>query len=265
LLVLDHKDGFHADPVRRALYRISFGAADGFLFAHPALARPWQAAGLITPQQPIYAVMENSTRMRPLPRELARAQSGMLGHPALLWVGRLNANKDPLTVLDGFERALPQLPDAQLTMAYTAADWLSAVQARIASSTLLRERVQLVGTIAREKLAAFYSAADFFVLGSQHEGTSMALIEALACGAVPVVTDIPTFRAMTAAGALGALWPVGNAVAFADALIRLSQRDLAPMRAAIAAHFARELSWEAIGQRALAAYADAIARRSSRK
>ena len=28
----------------------------------------------------------------------------------MLWVGRLNANKDPMTVFDGFERSLARLP-----------------------------------------------------------------------------------------------------------------------------------------------------------
>ena len=48
-------------------------------------------------------------------------------------------------------------------------------------------------------MAAFYSAADLFVVGSHHEGSGYSLMEACACGAMPVVTDIPTFRLLTAA------------------------------------------------------------------
>ena len=44
-----------------------------------------------------------------------------------------------------------------------------------------------------------YAAADVFVLGSRHEAASFALIEALAFGVTPVVSDIPAFRALTAA------------------------------------------------------------------
>ena len=36
---------------------------------------------------------------------------GATGDPLILWVGRLTTNKDPLTVLDGLERALPQMPN----------------------------------------------------------------------------------------------------------------------------------------------------------
>ena len=38
----------------------------------------------------------------------------------ILWVGRLTTNKDPLTVLDGLERALPQLPGARALMVFGA-------------------------------------------------------------------------------------------------------------------------------------------------
>lgn len=56
------------------------------------------------------------------------------------------------------------------------------------------------------------------VAGSRHEGSGYAVIEALACGVVPVVTDIAPFRALTDRGRVGALWPVGNAERLARAL-----------------------------------------------
>ena len=56
-----------------------------------------------------------------------------------------------------------------------------------------------------------------FVSGSHSEGSGYALIEAMSAGVVPVVTDIPSFRAI--AGDCGARWPPGDAGAFADALL----------------------------------------------
>jgi glycosyltransferase involved in cell wall biosynthesis len=88
------------------------------------------------------------------------------------------------------------------------------------------------------------------------------LIEALACGAIPVVADIPTFRRLTKDGALGALWPPGSADAFVQALRDAQARDAASLRTAIARHFEAELSWAAIGRRALAIYED-VARQGS--
>ena len=115
----------------------------------------------------------------------------------------------------------------------------------------------------QEELPAYYSAADIFVLGSHHEGSGYALIEACACGAVPVVTRIPAFRAIVGDGARGALWPPGDAIGLANALLQTANRDLAGLRAGLAVHFANELSWTAVGRRALDIYAEVRARRRS--
>ena len=266
IVVQNHSDG---GPVGRAPWRqiggrALRGAVDGFLFAAAGQADVWRQAGYIAPAQAIYEVMPASTTFRPLPRAAAREESGVSGSPALLWVGRLNRNKDPLTVLDGFERALARLPGAALTMVYSADDLQSAVRARVAASPRLSERVRLVGGVRHERLAAYFSAADFFVSGSHHEGSGYALMEACACGAVPVVTSIPTYRLLTgeSAGQVGALWTAGDAESFARALVDAALRNLDEERARVIARFEREWSWAAVGRRALDIYEDATARKS---
>ena len=97
--------------------------------------------------------------------------------------------------------------------------------------------MQLVGAVPRDRMAMYFSAADLFVAGSHHEGSGYALMEACACGAVPVVTDIPTFRLLSG-GASGAFWPPGDAAAFARALTDVAGRDLDVERARLAVHFA---------------------------
>ncbi len=118
--------------------------------------------------------------------------------------------------------------------------------------------------MARAQIVAFFSAVDLFVIGSHHEGSGYAVIEALACGAIPVVTAIPTFRALTNQGAIGALWPVGDVDGCARALTDVSARDLVVERKRVLDHFQRELTWQAVGARAIAIYgaiSDARARR----
>lgn len=260
----DTRGAFAASPLARELRRRGLRAADAFWFAAAQQADAWRQAGLIAIDQPVYQVMEASTTLRGMPRAAARQTSGVDGTPALLWVGRLNANKDPLTVLEGFERALARLPDATLTMVFAADDLLPQVRARVTRSSALASRVRLVGRVPHHGLPAFYSAADMFVLGSHHEGSGYALIEALACGLMPVVTDIPTFRVLTADGSLGVLWAPGDAWGLADALVDAGQRDLTSCREKIARHFDRELSWPAVGRQAMAAYADVVKSRQAR-
>jgi glycosyltransferase involved in cell wall biosynthesis len=109
-------------------------------------------------------------------------------------------------------------------------------------------------------MGMYFSAADLFVAGSHHEGSGYALMEACACGAVPVVTDIPTFRLLSG-GVSGAFWRPGDAPALARALTDVASRDLDVERARLAVHFAHELSWDAVGRRALEIYEEVVARR----
>ncbi len=54
----------------------------------------------------------------------------------------------------------------------------------------------------------YYNSADYFVLGSHYEGSGFSLVEAMSCGVIPIVTDIPSFRMMTNNGKIGTLMEV---------------------------------------------------------
>ena len=256
IVVQNHADGGAVGraPLPRLLGRAARRHIDAFLFAAAEHVEPWRRAGFIAPGQATYQVMEASTALQPVPRVAARAASGLRGSPAVLWVGRLNANKDPLTVLDGFARTADALPDATLTLIYSEADLLSAVRERLQRSPELSARVQLLGEVPHDRMASFYSAADLFIVGSHHEGSGYSLIEACACGAVPVVTNIPSFRLLTGNGSVGALWEPGDADSCARALRDVAQRDLTAQRTRLVEHFAGELSWSAVGRRAMEIY-----------
>jgi glycosyltransferase involved in cell wall biosynthesis len=199
-------------------------------------------------------VLEGSTGMTPMDRHIARIRTGVHGSPAVLWVGRLDANKDPLTVLAGFARALEEFPDATLTMVFGASALLADVTRCIENSVRLRARVRLIGELPHAELATWYSAADLFVLGSQIEAAGYALIEACACGTVPVVTDIAPFRAITGDGAIGHHWRVGDGDACSRALCAAAASAGEEDRRRVRERFASHLSWRAVGQRARAIY-----------
>jgi glycosyltransferase involved in cell wall biosynthesis len=192
--------------------------------------------------------------MRPVARATARAISGIHGVPALLWVGRLDANKDPLTVLDAFEQSLGALPNATLTMVFAEGALEHDIRSRVARSPALRDKVRLAGFVPHDQLASWYTSADLFVLGSAHEGSGYAVLEACACGCSPIVTDIPAFRAITRDGAIGALWRRGDADALQATLLVSALRDRERERRRVVEHFAQHLSWTSVGQRARAIY-----------
>jgi glycosyltransferase involved in cell wall biosynthesis len=261
LVVQDHGGAPPRGAARRANARMGLRAADAVLFTAAQMAEPWRTAGQIGPDHTVYAVPEASRAIGPLPHGAARTASGVRGDPALLWVGHLDANKDPLTVLRGFALALPRLPGARLTMVFLKTDLLTAVRGFLAADPALAERVVLRGAVPYDEIAAYFSAADLFVLGSERESCGFALIEAMMCGAAPVVTDIPAFRALAGGSPLAAFWQPGDAEAFAERLVYMAGQDLRQLRAQVAAYAARELSWPAVGRRALAMYQDVIERK----
>jgi glycosyltransferase involved in cell wall biosynthesis len=237
-------------PLRRAVMR----SADAYLFTTREQADPWLRSGFIGDAGQVHAVLEASTRLTPVDLDDARARTAMSGSPAMLWVGRLDGNKDPLTILNGFERALDALPNATLTMLFGDAPLLQQVSDRIGLSPRLRKRVRLVGSVPYGEMGTWYSAADLFVLGSHHEACGYALIEACACGAVPVVSGIAPFRAITGNGGIGEHWAPGDADGCARALVAAARRWTPSQRERVLQHFAASLSWDATGRRARAIY-----------
>jgi glycosyltransferase involved in cell wall biosynthesis len=199
--------------------------------------------------------MEGSTTFTVADRTAARRHTGMDGSPVFLWVGRLDANKDPLTVLAGLEPVLRELPGARLHMAHGPdSPLLEAVRARIAESEVLCRAVHLLGTVPHSEMEAVFNSADYFVLGSRFEGSGFALAEALACGVVPIVTDIPSFHRMTDGGAVGALWSSGRPEAMTAAVREAVRAPLEESSATARAVFDARSSFAAIGRDALAAY-----------
>jgi glycosyltransferase involved in cell wall biosynthesis len=138
-----------------------------------------------------------------------------------------------------------------MTFVYQDGELLEELR-RCAGELGVGEATTFRGAVPRAELDAWYSAADSFVLGSHREGSGYALIEAMACGCPPVVTAIPSFRAIAGETLAGSFWPPGDARAFARALVTAGRGS--DMRAAVLERFRRALSPEALGQAALRAY-----------
>jgi glycosyltransferase involved in cell wall biosynthesis len=194
-------------------------------------------------------------------RKLSKEKTSLSGSPLFLWVGRLDSNKDPLTILDGFEILLQQLQQAGLYMIYNEDELINEVKERISHSSVLKDRVHLLGAVPHHKIQAYYNSADYFILGSHYEGSGYALSEALRCGCVPVVTDIPSFRMMTNNGQLGALWHPGNSNSFVAAAKKAIAKPLQEEGQKCIDYYRQVLSFDAIARTALEHYKQAVEKR----
>lgn len=253
VLAQDHGGRVPSLP-RRPLLRWGLARVAGVMFTARAQAEPLRRAGVLPAGTPVFEVLESSARFTPGDREAARAETGLRGDPCVLWIGRLMADKDPMTALEGFAKAAQRLPDARLVMAYGEGPMEEAVSGRIASDPRLRDRVHLLGRVPHARVEGLCRAADLFLTASRREAGGYALLEALACGLPVVAADIPSARRILRDGAVGGLFPAGDAEALAERIAAVAARPRETERTAVRAHFDAHLSFGAVGRELRAAY-----------
>jgi glycosyltransferase involved in cell wall biosynthesis len=249
-ILLHSHGGFPAiHPLARTIQRFNFRRAARLLFTTRDHALPFVEAGILNDLDRVVELIETSSTFSPRSRRQARQRTRMEGDPVVLWTGRLHPIKDPLTALRGFAIFLRERPQAQLYLYYKTAELLPVLQEFVRQGDALAARVHFRGRALREEMEDIYNSADLFLQASQREFSGCAVLEAMACGVVPVVTDIPSFRAMTENGRYGALFPRQDPVALARALADLSRRDLQPLSREVREKFHRDLSFEAMAKK----------------
>jgi 1,2-diacylglycerol 3-alpha-glucosyltransferase len=117
-----------------------------------------------------------------------RSRLGAGGAPIVLFLGRLTQDKGVYRFLDALE-GLPEDLPFRGVVGGTGVE-AHGLTHRIAGSPRLRERVTFVGAVAEEEKAALLSQSRIFVLPSTADTSSVALLEAMACGLACVVTKI---------------------------------------------------------------------------
>jgi glycosyltransferase involved in cell wall biosynthesis len=190
--------------------------------------------------------MEISTPIVPVNRESAKKKLGMSGNDNFLWVGRLAPAKDPMTVLEGFNQFLSINHRARLFMIFQENELLDEIGELLKKYSKLAAVVHLVGKVPHQQIVDWMSAADFYVSGSYKESCGTALMEAMACGCIPVVTAIPPYRKITKDGQFGFLFETANTDSLFDALGRTIMIDRVAFSKQVMEHFQRELSFRAI-------------------
>jgi glycosyltransferase involved in cell wall biosynthesis len=126
------------------------------------------------------------------PRDKAWAQ-GVIAHkyaitfPFILFVGRLQARKNLVRLLEAYAQLMKQAPTPKLLM-IGKPDWgVQQIQQTIERLDL-GEHVILPGYVASEDLPLFYNAAELFVFPSLFEGFGLPVLESMASG-LPTITS----------------------------------------------------------------------------
>lgn len=233
--------------IKKYLQKLSDKFTDGYLFASHHLGAKWIQTGNLASASKIHEVMEVSSVFSQMDKLTAKQKTGVKDGLIFLWVGRLNDNKDPLTVLKAFLRFAEVKPSARLYMIYHTEELLGQVQALLNDSSQ-KNAVTLIGKVPHDELQYWFNSADIILSGSHYEGSGTAVCEAMSCGCMPVVTDIDSFRMITDNGKCGLLYEAGNEEALVNALHQIDQIDMAGKQKASLDYFKSNLSFEAIAK-----------------
>jgi glycosyltransferase involved in cell wall biosynthesis len=147
------------------------------------------------------------------------------------FLGRLTERDKQISIL---ARAANRLRDApvDLTVAGDGPDAL-----RFREELGEGSHVRLLGHVPADVAAATMQASDCLVLTSTgREGMPLAVLEARACGTVPVLSDIPAHAALVDHGIDGLLVPAGDADALASTLRSLAGDPSRLARLSAASH-----------------------------
>ena len=257
------------NPLLRRIQRATLDRASRLLFTTRELARPFVEAGFLPADDPrIAEVMEVSTPFRMKDRAAARAVTGMSGDPVFVWAGRLEPVKDPLTALRGFDRIRAAWTGSRLYLCFLTDQLLPELRAFVDSRPGLADHVHFRGRVPHDQMEEVFNSADLLLQASRSvipgrmvEYSGFVPLEAMACGVVPVLTDLPSFRAMTEGGRYGLLYAVGDDVGLARNVLQLDRGEMSALGAEVRAHFERALSFPALASRLEAVYEASIGSR----
>ncbi|MDZ7359048.1 MAG: glycosyltransferase family 4 protein [candidate division KSB1 bacterium] len=127
--------------------------------------------------------------------------------------------------LDIIVRAIPlvkkDFPAVKFVFLYRGTAEHEQALKRLIQELGVADDVLLVGAVPNQRIAEYYHLADIFVSVTSSEGMPGSLTEAMACGAVPVVSDLPVFRDWIVPEENGMIVPVRDEVATAQAIVHL--------------------------------------------
>ncbi len=234
LLLSAERSTFHARRARYALSRADLVVADAHVLGQAALRHGARAETLL---------------VMPWGADLARFPfAPFVALPHVISLRQLEPLYDLPTLLNALPAVRAAVPGLVVTLAGSG-PLRNALEA-LARQLGVDDVVRFAGRLPHPELSALVSTAAVYVSTSRSDSTSIALLEAMATGAVPVVSDIPGNREWLVDGEGGRFFPVGDAAALARALIatladagfRRTARDLNRARVEVDGDWAKNVA-----------------------
>ncbi|HEY8173782.1 MAG TPA: glycosyltransferase, partial [Dehalococcoidia bacterium] len=187
------------DPLSKLITRWTLGRADLVTSNNAYMAERITALG--TPSAKVHVITLGAERY-----DLERAADSVNRKPPSEQGAPLIVStraQEPLyninEIIEAFRTVAAKRPDARLVIAHTG-----SMTARLrAQAEPLGAAVEFTGFLGREALRDLLARATVFVSVPSSDATSVGLLQAMAAGAFPVVSDLPTQRELIDGGVNG--------------------------------------------------------------
>ncbi len=214
----------------------------------------------------------NLDHFRPIPCAEARSHIGVPpDRQMVLFVGRIQPIKGIDTLLQAIALLLQRYPELRQRLCLCiiggdAGNTASHEESELARLEALREQlgtsdsVAFLGSKDQDTLAYYYSAATVVVIPSHYESFGMVALEAMACGAPIIASDVGGLSFSVADGFSGYVVPDRDPEALAYKIkLVLDNDSLRRQLSEQAKRWVERYSWVNIAEEILVVYAKALA------
>lgn len=175
----------------------------------------------------------------------------------ILFVGTIEPRKNLITLLRAFADVLRNTDlHPQLVIAGQKG-WMTDEISSYVNSENLSDRIVFTGYVSDRELRALYSSCAVCVYPSLYEGFGLPPLEAMACGAAVIVSDIPVLREVTGDAAMHV--PPLDVPQMAQNLIELLRDDAKRARfSELGLTHSKRFTWEKTAQLTLDVYREIL-------
>ena len=126
--------------------------------------------------------------------------------PIVISTRNLNPVYDVETLIRAIPLVLEEVPEARFVI--TGEGKQKNYLENLVQNLGIKDNTKFIGWISHDELPQYLASSDVYVSTSLSDGTSQSLLEAMACGLAPVVTDIVANQPWVRDGENGFLFPM---------------------------------------------------------
>jgi len=191
-----------------------------------------------------------------VPGKAWRQQQGWSDATVLLCLRAWEPNYGVDVLARAFVQATQENPDLRLILLNDGSE-RSKIR-NILRAGGVEDRIYFGGRVPNAELTTFFGAADIYISPSHVDGTSVSLLEAMACGLPAIVSDIPANLEWIREDENGWIFPDNDDNALANTIIKAANQDWRPLSLQARQDAVERADWSKNFQKLLKCYQDTV-------